>query len=302
MRRTTQNFHHNSKIKKIENSKKIKTIQESQTIKNYQNSYIYSKRTYCQNRINKKEEKKNLSIYNGEYNENVISKGSFTPYVIKNNENSISFYKARIIKNNKKINNIFLLEDKRDYQIYTYNPNQGFNYHQNYLKNKNEIHSDRNIYKRKYSLDTKKEMKSSSNKINNAKVEEIEINYNHKASFSSNRLRKNLKNEFNYFNAYNNKYNKIKKDYNNLFDDFSKNKLNNKYITYNNLININEPQLIHKDTNLIQNNENITPNIQTYLISFNSKKKLIRSDFKEEMIYHRPKSSSKFRNKKLLEF
>ena len=160
LRKTTQNFHHDSKIKKIENPKKSKAIQESQTIKNYQNSYIYSKRVYCQNRINKKEEKENLSIYNNEYNENVISKGSFTPYVIKNNDNSISFYKARIIKNNKKINNIFLLEDKRDYQIYTYNPNQGFYYHQNYLKNKNEIHSDRNIYKRKYSLDSKKEIKS----------------------------------------------------------------------------------------------------------------------------------------------
>ena len=87
-----------------------------------------------------------------------------------------------------------------------------------------------------------------------------------------------------------------------MFDDFSKNKLNNKYVTYNNIININDSQLNHKDSNLIQNDENVTPNIQTYLISFNSKKKLIRNDFKEEMIYHRPKSSSKFRNKKILEF
>ena len=82
-----------------------------------------------------------------------------------------------------------------------------------------------------------------------------------------------------------------------------KNKIhsNNKFITYNNIININDAHIIHKAVNL-KNCEN-NPKIQTYLISFKSfnknnitVKNACKNFFREDIIYHRPKSSSKFRN------
>ena len=79
------------------------------------------------------------------------------------------------------------------------------------------------------------------------------------------------------------------------FNDITKRKENNNYHTFNSLININEQRKLNRDINLIKNNENKASTIESYLISFNPTKNQIFNFYKEDMIYHRPKSSSKFR-------
>ena len=142
---------------------------------------------------------------------------------------------------------------------------------------------------------------------------EIIINYNHSNKLTFDGLKKNLKNEFevNPKKTYsNNKLYIINENYENKYDETSKNKTgNNKFITYNNIININDPYIMQKsssnknnynikDINLLKKCENKSPKIQSYLISFNksdSPKSSIKNINKEDLIYHRPKSSSKFK-------
>jgi len=53
-----------------------------------------------------------------------------------------------------------------------------------------------------------------------------------------------------------------------------------------------------KDTTLVKKCENKSPKIQSYLISFSksdSPKTSIKSLNKEDLVYHRPKNSSKFK-------
>ena len=154
--------------------------------------------------------------------------------------------------------------------------------------NNNKINTDRNIYKKNYSL-TWRNKNSTTNEINNAKFKEFEINFKNKSQLPFDSLKKNLKKEF--IHSKNNNCYIIKDNWKNEIKD--KNKLNNKYITYNNIININDPKIIHKDINLIKNYENnIPPKIQSYLIYFKDQKKNL---YNEDIIYYRPKSTSKFK-------
>ena len=261
-------------------------------ITNNQNLSIYTKRAYIRNNKIKKEEKRipSFSRYNNKYF-SYGYEGFYTPYIVKDNKNFRP--STKITKNNKNINNIFLSDNSEGIQMEIYNPKKKNNLYSNFLMNNNKINTDRNIYKKNYSLTWRnKNTTSTINEINNIKFKEFEINFNNKSQLPFDSLKKNLKKEF--INSKSNNFYIIKDNCQNDIEDNSKNKLNNKYITYNNIININDPKIIHKDINLIKNNKNnnSTPKIQTYLIYFKDKNKNL---YKEDMIYHRPKSTSKFK-------
>ena len=169
-----------------------------------------------------------------------------------------------------------------------------------YSSDSTKVISDREIYKRNSFSYTQrmnnftnkdKQKYNALNEYNDKEFKEIIINYNNKGQISFAGLKKNLKEEFN-----NSKKNRLSK--------FVKNKIhgNNKYITYNNIININDAHIIHKAINLKKCENN--PKIQTYLISFKSfnknndstAKNMSNNFYRDNIIYHRPKSSSKFRN------
>ena len=231
----------------------------------------------------------------------------------------------------KNINNIFLSDfpdNLNDYQVDTYNPKNNFNLYSNYLNynnynlnenNNKNINTEKKIYKKHNSLNLKKENKENINTINGINKDkffkEIIINYNHSNKLTFDGLKKNLKNEFDVnpkpknTNS-NNKLYIINEKYENKYDETSKNKTgNNKYITYNNIININDPYIMQKsssnknnynikDITLLKKCDNKSPKIQSYLISFNksdSPKSSIKNINKEDLVYHRPKSSSKFK-------
>ena len=258
----------------------------NEKMRNNQNLPVYTKKAYFQNRIIKKEEKRieSFSTYNKEY---FGCEDFNTPYIVKYSKNFKPL--TKITKNNyKNINNIFLSNNLEDYQMETYNPKKKYNLYSNYLMNNNKINTDRNIYKKNYSL-TWRNKNSTTNEINNAKFKEFEINFKNKSQLPFDSLKKNLKKEF--IHSKNNNCYIIKDNWKNEIKD--KNKLNNKYITYNNIININDPKIIHKDINLIKNYENnIPPKIQSYLIYFKDQKKNL---YNEDIIYYRPKSTSKFK-------
>ena len=234
----------------------------------------------------------------------------------------------------KNINNIFLSDfpdNLNDYQADTYNPKNNFNLYSNYLNynnynindnNNKNITTEKKIYKKHNSLNLKKENKENKENINTANglnkgklFKEIIINYNRSNKLTFDGLKKNLKNEFEVHpkNSNTNSSNKlyiINENYENKNDEKSKNKTgNNKYITYNNIININDPYIMQKsssnknnynikDITLLKKCENKSPKIQSYLISFNksdSPKSSFKNINKEELVYHRPKSSSKFK-------
>ena len=282
MERTTPFFYYKNNCIKNEN------FLSKEKIKSNNNLIIYEKKGYFQNRINKNERKgiNSFSKYNYEYFKN---ESSYTPYIIKINNNFNS--STKITKNNyKNTNNIFLSDNLEDYQMETYNPKNKYNLYSNYLIN-NKINTERNIYKKNYSLTWRnRNITSTISDINNIKLKEFEINFNNKSQLPFASLKKNLKKEF--INFKSNNYYIIRDNCKSELEDNSKNKLNNKYITYNNIININDPKIIHKDINLIKNDKkNTPPKIQTYLIYFKEQNKNL---YKEDMIYHRPKSSSKF--------
>ena len=287
MKKTTPNFYHN-----YNKTFKTKIYEKRRSFFNL--SSIYTKRINLQ-KLKKKEDKKIFSsslnkIYGSEAYGEV-----FTPEY-KN-------YKTnRIIKNYNNTNNIFLSENINDYQTETYNPKNNYNLYTNYyLKNdKININTDR-IYKKNSLSITQKDYNSNNslNELKDKQFKEFIINYNYKGQISFDGLKKNLKKEFSNQNIKNNKLFIIKENHENKLNKVMKNKLNNnnKYITYNNIININDAQIIHKDINL-QNDDN-TSNIRTYLISFNKNnttKNLNKNIYREDIVYHRPKSSSKFRN------
>ena len=296
--KTADNFFGNNYNEKRENS------YINQKVNNLNNISLYTKRVYFQNRINKNTEN-NYYTFSGYNFDNNINCTSNTPYITKNAK--ISRPITKIIKNNHNdINNIFLSENiEDDYKIRTYNPKITSNLYSNYIINNNmKIKTERNIYPKIYQknyLTSKNEIKKTDNtniyEMNNSQFKEFMINYSNRTEASFDTLRKNLKKEFSNPTAKTNTFYQIKGNHNEKVKDINKKKLNNKYITYNNIININDPQIIHKDINLIKNYENKTPMIQTYLISFNSNKNHINNFFKDNLIYHRPKSSSKFRSK-----
>ena len=248
----------------------------------------------------------------------------------KNNENENDDDSNNIIKKYyKNINNIFLSDfpdNLNDYQADTYNPKNNFNLYSNYLNynnyninenNNKHITTEKKIYRKHNSLNLKKENKeniNTTNEINKGKLfKEIIINYNHSNKLTFDGLKKNLKNEFdvNPKNTHSNsKLYIINENYENKYNETSKKKTgNNKYITYNNIININDPYIMQKsssnknnynikDITLLKKCENKSPKIQSYLISFNksdSPKSSIKNINKEDLVYHRPKSSSKFK-------
>ena len=261
-------------------------------ITNNQNLSIYTKRAYIRNSKIKKEEKRipSFSRYNNKYFL-YGCEGFYTPYIVKDNKNFRP--STKITKNNKNINNIFLSDTLEGIQMEIYNPKKKNNLYSNFLINNSKINTERNIYKKNFSLTWRnKKPTSTINETNNIKFKEFEINFNNKSQLPFDSLKKNLKKEF--INSKNNNFCVIKDNCQNEIEVNSKNKLNNKYITYNNIININDPKIIHKDIELIKNNNNnnSTPKIQTYLIYFKDKNKNL---YKEDMIYHRPKSTSKFK-------
>jgi translation initiation factor 1 (eIF-1/SUI1) len=296
--KTADNFFGNNYNEKRENS------YINQKVNNLNSISLYTKRVYFQNRINKNTEN-NYYTFSGYNFDNSINCTSYAPYITKNGK--ISRPITKIIKNNHNdINNIFLSENiEDDYKIRTYNPKITSNLYSNYIINNNmKIKTERNIYPKIYQknyLTSKNEIKKTDNtniyEMNNSQFKEFMINYSNRTEASFDTLRKNLKKEFSNPTAKTNTFYQIKGNHNEKVKDINKKKLNNKYITYNNIININDPQIIHKDINLIKNYENKTPMIQTYLISFNSNKNHINNFFKDNLIYHRPKSSSKFRSK-----
>ena len=296
--KTADNFFGNNYNEKRENS------YINQKVNNLNNISLCTKRVYFQNRINKNTEN-NYYTFSGYNFDNNINCTSYTPYITKNGK--ISRPITKIIKNSHHdINNIFLSENiQDDYKMRTYNPKITSNLYSNYIINNNmNIKTERNIYPKLYQknyLTSKNEIKKTDNtniyEMNNSQFKEFMINYSNRTEASFDTLRKNLKKEFNNPTVKTNTIYRIKGNPNEKVKDINKKKLNKKYITYNNIININDPQIIHKDINLIKNYENKTPMIQTYLISFNSNKNHINNFFKDNLIYHRPKSSSKFRSK-----
>ena len=260
--------------------------------KNNNNSNIYTKRAYFknQNKINKKQDKNIKFSFSGHNNIFSVKDGSFHPYSCTNIRNK---HIMKIIRNNhRNIDNIFLSDNLEDEKIQTYNPKKNYNLYYNYIMNNtNNIKSDRALYKKNYSSTLINKNISSTNEIKDSKFKEFVIHYNNKEELSFDNLRKNLQKEFskNYQRIINNNYCE--------FNDKIKGKINNKYNTYNNLINIKEKQIINRDINFLKNYENNTSKIETYIISFNSTKSQINNFYKEDMIYHRPKSSSKFQNK-----
>ena len=340
MKNTTPNFYNNNIRIKI---KKTKTKCKNNYSDN--NNYLsstkgkYSKKRISLNLNNYQNLNLNLNknrIHNEE--KKLISTCSpyrDSPSYLGTEENIINEKEDdsnNIIKKYyKNINNIFLSDfpdNLNDYQADTYNPKNNFNLYSNYLncnnyninenKNKN-ITTEKKIYKKHNSLNLKKENKeniNTTNGINKGKLfKEIIINYNRSNKLTFDGLKKNLKNEFevNPKNSNTNSNNKlyiINENYEKQFDEASKNKTgNNKYITYNNIININDPYIMQKsssnknnynikDITLLKKCENKSPKIQSYLISFNksdSPKSSIKNINKEDLVYHRPKSSSKFK-------
>ena len=340
MKNTTPNFYNNNIRIKI---KKTKTKCKNNYSDN--NNYLsstkgkYSKKRISLNLNNYQNLNLNLNknrIHNEE--KKLISTCSpyrDSPSYLGTEENIINEKEDdsnNIIKKYyKNINNIFLSDfpdNLNDYQADTYNPRNNFNLYSNYLncnnyninenKNKN-ITTEKKIYKKHNSLNLKKENKeniNTTNGINKGKLfKEIIINYNRSNKLTFDGLKKNLKNEFevNPKNSNTNSNNKlyiINENYEKQFDEASKNKTgNNKYITYNNIININDPYIMQKsssnknnynikDITLLKKCENKSPKIQSYLISFNksdSPKSSIKNINKEDLVYHRPKSSSKFK-------
>ena len=299
--KTTDNFYGNNYNENRENT------YINQQVNNPNNISLYTKRVYFQNRINKNT-KNNYFSFSGYNFDNNINCTSYTPYITKNGK--ISKPITKIIKNNHKdINNIFLSENIQDeYKMQTYNPKIKPNLYSKYIINNSmSMNTERNIYPKLYQknyLTSKNEIKKTDNinnininEMNNSQFKEFMINYSNRTEVSFDTLKKNLKKEFSNPNAKTNTFYQIKRNPNYKVNDINKKKLKNKYITYNNIININDPQIIHKDINLIKNYQNKTPMIQTYLISFNSNKNHINNFFKDNIIYHRPKSSSKFRSK-----
>ena len=297
-----ENFLNNNGNNK--NKNKNNQIAKSTLIENRKNifniSSIYTKRINLlkknnndNNNNDKLEENNNYfsSTFkeNRDYNEDFLS-------FCKKNSTLNKFFK----KSTNRTNNIFLSEDTDEYQAETYNADIDTN---KYSSDSTKIISDRNIYKRNsfsYTQRTNnfnnkdKQNYNALNEYNDKEFKEIIINYNNKGQISFAGLKKNLKEEFN-----NSKKNRLSK--------FVKNKIhgNNKYITYNNIININDAHIIHKDVNLKKCENN--PKIQTYLISFKSFKSCNKNNnsiaknmsnnfFRDNIVYHRPKSSSKFRN------
>ena len=288
MKRTAPNFYHNHN-----KTCKSKIYEKRRSFFNL--STIYTKRINLQ-KFKKKEDKKIFSSSSNKIYGSEAYGEIFTPEY-KNNKTN------RIIKNYNNINNIFLSENLDDYQAETYNPKNNYNLYTNYYlkNNKININTDR-IYK-KNSLSITQKAYNSNNSLNELKdkqFKEFIINYNYKGQISFDGLKKNLKKEFSNQNIRNNKLFIIKENHENKLNKLMKNKTNNnnKYIKYNNIININDAQIIHKDINL-QNDES-TSNIQTYLISFNKNnnttKNTNKNIYREDIVYHRPKSSSKFRN------
>ena len=265
-------------------------IEKRKTIFNI--SSIYTKRiNLLKNNNNNNGVEENNNYFSSTYKESREYKEEYID-ICKKNKTLNKFYN----KTNH-TNNIFLSDDLDDYQAETYN--QNINNNNNFNSYSSKINSDRNIYKKNSFSYTQRINNFTKNNQNNynalneyndKQFKEIIINYNNKGQISFAGLRKNLKEEFN-----NSKKSKSIK--------YMKNKVhsNNKFITYNNIININDAQIIHKAVNL-KNCEN-NPKIQTYLISFKSfnknnstVKNACKNFFREDIIYHRPKSSSKFRN------
>ena len=233
----------------------------------------------------------------------------------------------------KNINNIFLSElpeDLKNYQSDTYNPKNNSHLYSNFLNynfytnkilnnNKNINITERKIYKKYNSFNSQKKNIYSTNEVNKGKFKEIIINYNNKSNqISFDGLKKDLKEEFNKnINKNNKELYIIKERYEKQYNENNKNKLNknklskNKYITYNNIINNNESYIVQnfpdenyeynnytmKNNYLSKNMENNTSKIQSYVISFNkhdSNKNPLRNN-RDNIVYHRPKSSSKFK-------
>ena len=291
--RTNPNFHKDNNI--IRNNG-ISYINEKN--KNSNNFSIYSKRTYFQNRNKNKEKNANLFQIN-----NNVNKINNTPFIIKNNKSSKPI--TKIIKNNhKNINNIFLSENFEGYKIQTYNPSIKSNLYSNYIMNNNII-TDKNIYSDLYKENylasknkTKNIINTNTNEINNRNFREIMINYSNNTHVSFDTLKKNLKKQFVNPPINKNTLYLIEGNDNDKNNDINKKKKNNKFITYNNIININDAKIIHKERDLLKDYENKTPRIQTYLISFKNNKSPIKNFYKDNLIYHRPKSTSKFRSNK----
>lgn len=293
---------YNSLSEKIYNNENISNniMKKNLKINNYTNkskkpvkkksnlSIIYKKKLNLQNGVNNN--KKELLFYFSPSNkENIDNVEPLTPSILNTN---LNLKTNRTINNNyQNINNIFLSENLYDYQAEAYNPTNNYNLYSNYLIN-NNIRTCQKIYKKNTAY--KINNMNSLNEINNTKFKEFIINY---AQLPFDGLKKNLKKEFSQPN--------IKKS-DHLFiieqkkaKEISNNKLNNnKYITYNNIININEPKIIHKDINLIKNYENKISRIETHTISFdksNPQRNKNKNEYlREDIIYYRPKSSSKF--------
>ena len=283
---SNNNWNNNIKINNF-----LHKTKKSEKMK-YNLSTIYKKKVNLQNGVNN--DKKGLFYFSPNIKENFDYLEPLTPTDKKKN---IDFKIAKTIKNNyKNINNIFLSENLDDYQSETYNPINNFNIYSNYEVSHN-IKTCQKIYKK--NIANKYKNINSLNEINNSKFKEFIINFKNNAQLQFNGLKKNLKKEFSEPNIRNKKQLYIIKQ--NKENDNQNNKLsNNKYITYNNIININEPKIIHKDINLIKNFQNKSQGIETHIISFdkNNPKKNKNDYFKDYIIYNRPKSSSKFHTSK----
>ena len=333
-RNKTPNFHNNDiriKVPKTKSKNKNKT----KNIKNIYNYFASFNGKYNKKKINYIfKDTNNLdyfrNIIDNEEKQLVSASSPYTtdiviPKKIYNNENIEPNIKYNNYYNN--INNIFLSElpeNLEDNFSATYNSKNNFNLYSNFInynfninkciKNDKVINiTERKTYKKFNSLNSNKKNFNSINELNKGEFKEIIINYNNNSGqLSFDDLRKDLlRKEFNN-NKFNENNNIIKKTYENEYNKNYKNKLSkNKYITYNNIININEPyimqnssankedynNLIIKDINLSKNYENKTSKIQSYVISFNkpnSTKNSLRN-FREDIVYHRPKSSSKFK-------
>ena len=292
--------------------------------KNINNSLKSANCKYSKKKINsilKNTNEINLKVFQSRIsNEEGKLISTSSPYSSNKELREKIFKDENITSNNKysgyhkNINNIFLsdLPDSlEEYQSDTYNPKNNYNQFSNYLehnfninkiRNNNNINvTDRKVYKKFNNFNFHRENLNSSDELNKGKFKEIIINYNNKnySQSSFDRLKKNLRREFN------NK-NKIKR-INKLYLTNERNerdnigKLSNKnFITYNNIININEPYLMQTTLKKkkIKQNENNTTKIESYIISFNkhdSSKNSLRNFNREDIIYQRPKSSSKFK-------